>query len=210
MAHKVSPRKILLFGVVGGSAFIGGAACANEYNQATVITLLVIGYLFVGIQEAVCGTLATVSLKDQREIGTGGGLAGAMRSAVSAIASVIYGSVNRNTQAQSIAKYVPAAAVTAGLPSELASQLILVLTGEAEAATVPGLTPEILAAATHAYRHAVSIAFRNVFLTAFGFGIVSVVCAFFAPTISKEAKGIVAGTLHKGVREKKEEEEEET
>lgn len=166
-----------------------------------------VGYLLIGIQEAVCGTLATMSLKDQREIGTGGGLAGATRSAVSAIASVIYGSVNRNSQAQSIAKNVPGAAIAAGLPAKQVSQLILVLTGKAKAASVQGLTPEILAAATHAYKHAVSIAFRNVFLTAFAFGVVSIVCACFAPTISTEAKGIVAGTLHKGDRTRKEGEE---
>lgn len=34
-----------------------------------------------------------MALKDQREIGTGGGLAGAAHSGISAIASVVYGSV---------------------------------------------------------------------------------------------------------------------
>ncbi|KAF2096933.1 MFS general substrate transporter [Rhizodiscina lignyota] len=200
LASKVSPRLILLTGTFAGTAFIGGAACANEYNQTTVLVLVVIGFLLVGIQEAVCGTFATMALRDQREIGTGGGLAGSARSGISAIGSVAYGSVLRNTLSEQIPKYVPAAAIKAGLPKTEVAQLIQVLTGKAKAATVAGLTPEILTTATHAYRQAASIAFRNVLLTSVAFGCVSIVCAWFAPTIGKEKHGIVAGTLHKGER----------
>lgn len=106
VANVVSPRLILMTGTLVGTAFIGGAACANEYNQTTVIALVVIGFLLIGLQEAICGTFRTIALKDQNDIGTGGGLAATMRSGFPALGSDIYGSVMRNTLSSQIPKVV--------------------------------------------------------------------------------------------------------
>lgn len=198
LANFVNPRFIIISGTLVGTAFIGGAACANENNFTTVLILVILGYFMIGFQEAICGTLATISLRDQRDIGTGGGLAATMRSGISALGSAVYGAVLRNSLSKEIPKVVPAAAIAAGLPAGSVAALIPVLQGGAQpAGGIPGLTPEILEVATHAYRAAASIAFRNVMLTSFAFGSVSMVCAWFAPAVDEAKKGIVSRTLRK-------------
>lgn len=196
MANFVNPRFIIISGTLVGTALVGGAACANEYNFSTVLTLVVLGYFMIGFQEAICGTLATISLRNQRDIGTGGGLAATMRSGISALGSAVYGAVLRNSLSTEIPKAVPAAAIAAGLPEDSVAALIPVLQGGAQPpGGIPGLTPEILEVATHAYRAAASIAFRNVMLTSFAFGTISIVCAWFAPAVEESKKGIVSRTL---------------
>ncbi|KAF2472699.1 uncharacterized protein BDR25DRAFT_302415 [Lindgomyces ingoldianus] len=64
-----------------------------------------------------------MALRDQKAIGMGG-LAGAARSRISAIASVVYGSVLRNSISEQLKKLVPGAEISAGLPRSSVPQLI--------------------------------------------------------------------------------------
>lgn len=70
-----------------------------------------------------------MAFKDESETGTGGGLAGALRSGISAVASVVDVFVLRNIQAKGIARFIPKAAIEAGLSAKQVGQLIQVLTG---------------------------------------------------------------------------------
>jgi hypothetical protein len=202
LANFVSPKAILLTGTIVGTALVGGSACGNEYNQTTVIALVVIGFLLIGLQEAICGVSCTIALKDQREIGIGGGLSATIRSAISSVGSVIYRSVQSNTLTDQISSQVVPSVIAAGLPKESVPALLEALTGEIPTSQVKGLTPSILEEATHAYRAAASVAFRNVMLTAMAFGVISIGCAFFAPKLDEKKRNLVTRTLHKGERSK--------
>ncbi|KAF3023455.1 hypothetical protein E8E14_000634 [Neopestalotiopsis sp. 37M] len=194
-ASLVSPRLILMSGTLIGTAIMGGAASANEYDYGGTITMVVIGYFFIGFQEAVCGTFCTIALENQDDIGTGGGVAATMRSGISALASAILGAVLSNSLQNAVAQRVPEAAMSAGLPMSSVDELIALLTGAGTAEHVDGLTPQILDTATHAYRSAASIAFRNVILTAVGMGVITIVCSWFAPEVDTSKKQVVAKQL---------------
>lgn len=194
-ASLVSPSLILMSGTLIGSAIMGGAASANEYDYGGTITMVVIGYFFIGFQEAVCGTFCTIALENQDDIGTGGGVAATMRSGISALASAILGAVLSNSLQNAVAQRVPEAALSAGLPMSSVDELIALLTGAGTAEHVDGLTPQILKIATHAYRSAASIAFRNVILTAVGMGVITIVCSWFAPEVDASKKQVVAKRL---------------
>ena len=199
-AWKMNPRYILWLSCFTGAAFIGATACANESDITMVVIFIIIVYLFIGFQEAVCGTFASMSLRGQREIGTGGDLAGSARSGKSGIGPVLYDSMLRNSLSSGVTKNFPVAATGAGLPRSSVAQLIQVLGGRAKAASVPGLTPEILMTVTHAYRRAPSIAFRNTLLMSLGFAALAIFCSLFVPAIDKKTNGIVAGMWHNAER----------
>ena len=110
--------------------------------------------------------IATTSfpLRTQEEIGTAGGLSGAIRSFVSVLATAIYSTVLVNRQNTTIPDYVPPAAIHAGLPKSSVPALIKGLTGDGPLtkSAIPGLTPAITAAATNAFRVANSEAYKTV------------------------------------------------
>ncbi|CAK7213428.1 hypothetical protein SBRCBS47491_001793 [Sporothrix bragantina] len=197
LSNFMPPRLVVVTGTVVGTALLGGCACAREDNFYTVLPLAVVGYFLIGFQEAVGGTYITILLHDQNDIGTGGGVGATIRSGMSALGSAVLGSVLQNTLSSNVPKYVTSAATSAGLPASSVAQLILVIKGTAKSSTVPGLTPEILDVATHAYRTAASIAFRNVMLTAMAFGTIGIACSFFAPSMDESKKAIIARTLHR-------------
>ena len=75
------------------------------------------------------------------------------RYAGGSLAQAIYVSILSNTQGKRAAITVPAAAIKAGLPASSASQILAAFSlGTAALEAVPGLTPEILAAASDAYK----------------------------------------------------------
>lgn len=106
----------------------------------------------------------TFPLRTQEEIGTAGGLSGAIRSFVSVLATAIYSTVLVNRQNKTIPQYVPPAAEQAGLPKSSVEALIAGLSGKGPLtkAAVPGLTDHILNVATKAYTVANSEAYKTV------------------------------------------------
>ena len=197
LANYVNPKVILVIGTTGGTALLAAAACANEHNMGTVLGVLIPGFLLIGAQEAVCGTFATISLWDQRDIGSAGGLAGTIRSGASALGSVIYGAVLTNRLVAEVPKLIPPAAIQAGLPASSVPALLLYLAGTGKESAVKGLTPQILGAAVHANRVAASHAIRDVMLVTLVFGGVSMIMAWFTPKIDKSKAKMVARTLEK-------------
>ncbi|KAK5108470.1 hypothetical protein LTR62_008288 [Meristemomyces frigidus] len=104
--------------------------------------LIITGAFFIGASEAQAAVSSTFSLRTQEELGTAGGLAGAIRSFISVLAVAIYSTVLTNRQGQTVPKYVIPAVESAGLPASSIPALLegLAGTGALTVASVPGLT----------------------------------------------------------------------
>lgn len=197
LANFVKQKPLLIGSTVVGTALLAATACANGGNMATVLALLILSFLGIGIQEAISGVFCTVSLKDQADIGVGGGTAATIRAGLSVLGSVVYSSVLNARLGQTIARLVPSAALAGGLPQSSVPGLIQLLDGAGSQKNVEGLTPQILADASLAYQDASALAYRDVMLTTLAFGAVSILCAFFTPDVDKETANVVSRVLEK-------------
>ncbi|KAF2420731.1 MFS general substrate transporter [Tothia fuscella] len=186
---------ISLLGVAG---FLGGAACSTPYNFSTAISLIVIGNFLVGWNETIAIMNAAICVNDQKDIGIAAGLAGSMRSAVSAIAGAIYIAVLTTRLTQTIPAEVPPALIQAGLPSSSVAGFITALSSGSATAlkAVPGITDAITAAGTIAYKEANAHAYRTVYLTTLAFTGLALLLSFWAPNTTKYMSNKVAATLH--------------
>jgi hypothetical protein len=180
-------------------------ACATDpLNLTLTMGLITTGSLTIGASEAVAATTTTFRLRTQEELGTAGGLSGAIRSFVSALATAIYSTVLANRLTTTVPQYVSPAAENAGLPANSVPALIAGLegTGSLSNSAVPGLTSAINATAAQAYRIANSEAHKTVFYTSFAFGGAGMILAWLILDNDKSKYGLVAGHVHKPKHEK--------
>jgi len=187
----------LVVSTVAFTGLLGGVACATVDNKNTVIGLLFVGCFFVGWVESVGLAMSGILIDDQSEIGTGVGIAGTVRSAVSTIAATIYVVILTNRLGTTIPAQVPPALIDAGLPaSSVASFIGAMTTGSFEG--IQGLTPQITEIGVAAYKNASAAAYRTVFLSTIAFSGVALVLSFFCPSVDDRMTSMVATTLHKG------------
>lgn len=142
-------------------------ACgANPMNLNLTMGLVTTGSLAIGIMEGQSIATTSFPLRTQEEIGTAGGLSGAIRSFVAVLASAIYSTVLTNRLNTTIPQYVIPAAEQAGLPTSSIPALIAGLSGVGNltASAVPGLTREIEATAAQAYIVANSMAYKTMYV----------------------------------------------
>lgn len=160
--------------------------------------LMTTGSLFIGMMEAQAAVTTTFPLRTQEEIGTAGGLSGAIRSFVSVLAVAIYSTVLTNRLDKTIPQYVAPAAEQAGLPAKSIPALIAGLGGKGPltASAIPGLTAAINATAATAYKYANSEAYKTVFYTSFAFGGAGMIIVWFIVANDKSKEGFVAGHVH--------------
>lgn len=183
-------------------------AYSTPSTFAGTMVLVNLCTFFIGWNESVCITNAGIELDDQREIGTAVGMAGSIRSTISTIASTIYVVVLNNRMAQTVPSEVPPVLIEAGLPqSSVAAFLSGLSTGSFD--DVPGLTPQIQAVGSQAYKLASSHAFQTVYLTSIAFSGIAVILSYWAPDVDDKLTSQIAVTLHqsRGHKEKEEEEE---
>lgn len=174
------------------------AACSTPYNFNTAISLIVIGNFLVGWNETIAIMNAGICVLDQKDIGIGAGLAGSMRSAVSAVAGAIYIAVLNTRLASTVPAEVPPAVIDAGLPSSSVADFITALSsGSAKVlAAVPGITDQIIVAGTKAYKQANADAYKTVYLSTLAFTGLAIILTFWAPNTKKYMTNKVAATLH--------------
>lgn len=162
------------------------------------MALIFIGCFFIGWNESICLTNSTILVRDQREIGVAGGTAGSVRAALSAVFTAIYTSILSNRLTETVASEVPSTLTDAGLPSSSVADFLEALTAGTSSAleAVPGVTDQIIAVGTAAYKHANSDAYRTVYLSTIAFSGLALILALFAPNTDKLMTGQVAATLH--------------
>jgi hypothetical protein len=151
----------------------------------------------VGWNETIAIMNAGICVFDQKDIGIAAGLAGSMRSTVSAIAGAIYIAVLNTRLAQTIPAEVPPAVIKAGLPSSSVAGFIEALSSGSAAAleAVPGISDAIITAGTAAYKEANAHAYKTVYLTTLAFTSLAVILSFWAPNTTKYMSNKVAATL---------------
>lgn len=111
-----------------------------------------------------------------------------------AIAQSLYVTILTNKATAYSAKYIPQAAIGAGLPPSSITALFAALaTGDFTA--VPGITDKIIAAVGGASKHAYAGAFRMVFLATIPFTVLLVIAACFVPDMDKYLHNNVAKKL---------------
>jgi hypothetical protein len=162
------------------------------------IAFMFLATTFVGWNEALVLPICTIVIPDQAEIGTAAGVAGSSRSAISTVASTIYSVVLATRTATELGRQVPAAVVAAGLPAgSVSAYMTAIAAGGTEAllGEVQGLTQEVLAAGTEAYRWAYTDAYKTIFLVSLAFGGLAIISSFFIPDVDHLMDGKVAATL---------------
>jgi hypothetical protein len=203
----VHPKPILIATATIGAAFVA-AVGANPLNLELSLAFLIGGCFFVGAMDGVAITMSTLPLDSQEELGTAGGFSGAMRNSLSAIATVIYSTILSNRLASTIPANVYPAAINAGLPVSSLESLVLALDGTISLSvdTIPGLTSAIIREATDAYKLANAQAYRTVFLSTLGFGLLGVILVWFSVGVPVGQENFVAAHIHKRNEERQEKE----
>lgn len=142
----------------------------------------------------------TVSLKDQNEIGSAGGVAGGMRMGISAVLSAVYTTILSSRLSETIPAQMPPALVNAGLPpSSVAEFITAFTTGDTKALkAVKGVTSAVIAAGSVAYKEASSDAYRTVFLATIAINGIGIILTFFVPDPDLDAPEMtdVSAPLH--------------
>ncbi|KFH45113.1 putative transporter-like protein [Hapsidospora chrysogenum ATCC 11550] len=149
---------------------------------------MVIAFIFlseVGFGWAQYLSIAYIQFgTDQVELGISGGLAGVARFAGGSVAISIYQTILTNVQSKEAARLIPAAATAAGLPESSVEALIGALPlGSAALKEVPGITSEIIAAASAAFKQSYVVGLRTTCLSSLSFGVIGIIACIFCQDI---------------------------
>ena len=195
LAKPIGKTKIqcMVVFLVGG-IFMACAAIATPETKSLAISMIFLGCFWIGWNESVCLTNATICVHDQREIGVAGGMAGSIRAAICAVVVAVYTTTLTNRLGTTIPARVPPAVIGAGLPEASVPGFIGALT-TGDFSSVEGVTEQIIAVGVRAYKWANAEAYRTVYLTTIAFTGVAVILTFFAPNTEKYMTGQVVATL---------------
>lgn len=174
------------------------AAIATPDTKTLAISVIFLGCYWIGWNESICLSNATICVHDQREIGVAGGMAGSIRAAICAILVAVYTTTLTNRLATTIPQRVPPALIEAGLPpSSVEAFISAIAAGTTDALqSVPGITDQIITIGVGAYKFANSDAFKTVYLTTIAFSGVAVILTFFAPNTESFMTEKVVATLN--------------
>ncbi|KAF2644408.1 fungal trichothecene efflux pump [Massarina eburnea CBS 473.64] len=174
--------------------FVAALAASNASTEKRTTALLLIGTIGAGYIENL--TLSsTAYLWDPADIGLVTGVMGAIRTAISAIATSMYSSILTTESSKYIPQYVTPAALNAGLPESSLTALFAGITA-GDFSTVPEITPEMIVIIGDAVKHAYSLAFRTVFLCTLPFGVLLLIAAVMSPNVEQYLTDEVARKLH--------------
>jgi hypothetical protein len=158
----------------------------------------------MGWVEILCLSASTILIDNQQEIGVAGGLAAAIRTGISAISTVVYGTVLTNQLTTNIPDTVGPAVTQAGLPpSSVAAFLQALQVGTKEAFSgVQGVTDTIIADGVHAYKVGSVKSYRTVYLVSIAFSVIGTFASLFTLDTDRHFNNKVAATLR--IKETKE------
>ena len=119
---------------------------------------------------------------------------GSIRAIGGAVAQTVYVSILTNKVATFLPALVVPAATSAGLPAESLPALFAGITA-GNFTAVPGITPEIIAAAGAATQQAYLESFRYVFYATIPFGVLLIFFSYLSPNFDKYLSMNVAKRL---------------
>ena len=175
--------------------FVAGVAASNANTKSRTTAFLLIGTIGAGYVENL--TLSTTAyLWDPADMGLVTGVMGAIRTAISAIATSMYSSILATEAGKYIPQYVTPAALAAGLPGSSLPALFKGIT-LGDFSDVPGISPEIIFVVSQQVKHAYSLAYRTVYLCTLPFGVMLLVAALLSPNVEPYLTNEVARKLGK-------------
>ena len=168
---------------VGMVLFGGLMALVTPTNKGMMIAFAFLEQTFFGWAqyESIAFTQLGVH---QHDLGMSGGLAGVARYAGGSLAQAIYTSVLANTQGARAAATVPQAAIRAGASLATAEGVLAAFPlGSTALAEVPGVNPEILAAAGEAFQWSYAHGLKITALASLSFGGLGLILCFMCENI---------------------------
>lgn len=196
-------------GVVATS-FTAAVAASYASTETRTTAFILIGTIGAGYIEnltlsstaylwdpADMGEWEHITLKDIGLIHVGlvTGVLGAIRTAVSAIATSMYSSILATEAAKYLSQKVIPAAVSAGLPSSSLATLFEAIQND-NLTAVPGISQDIIAAVDAAVKDAYARSYQTVYLCTLPFGALLIISALFSPNVEQYLTDEVARKLH--------------
>lgn len=175
------------------TAFLGGEAGLQPDGYAVFITLGVLATFVIGWVDNIAFPGVTL-LYESQDIGLATGVLGSIRAVGGAVAQTVYVSILTNKVSTFLPQYVTPAATQAGLPQSSLPALFAGITA-GNFSAVPGITPEIIAAAGGATQKAYLESFRYVFYATIPFGVLLIIFSALSPNFEKYLSMNVAKRL---------------
>ena len=172
-------------------------------------------FQFFGMGPFACITLLAYIIVglhvNQKDLGVASGLIGTFRSAGGSVGNAIFNTILHGSVTSKLGPLISDAGISNGLDPSALSALVIATSSNAAGvpgafAAVPGITPQIEAAAALAFREAYAYAFRRVFWASIPFGIIAIICAFFILDPSAYLTNHVAIHMEKKVRKEEDKE----
>ncbi|KIW00482.1 uncharacterized protein PV09_08005 [Verruconis gallopava] len=182
-------------------AFTGGMAAATTKTRSMALAFVLLASIALGYLENTAFTIASFCLPPG-DLGLALGLLGCVRSSIATVASAVFQTVLSNKLTTNLPKYVTPAATNAGLPPSSLPELFKALT-TGNFTSVPGITPEITAAAAAANQTAYTESFKVVYLVSLAFGGLGIIASLNAPNVEKFFTENIPRRLHGRDIEKK-------
>ncbi|KAK7209659.1 hypothetical protein V2G26_016837 [Clonostachys chloroleuca] len=168
----------------GLSIFGGLLALVTPYNKGTMIAFAFLEQTFFGWAQYESIAFTQLGVK-QVDLGISGGLGGVARYAGGSLAQAIYTTILTNTQNTKARQTVPAAAEALGLGQAEAQQLFQAISTGASSAIkdIPGITDDIVTAASTAYKWAVAHGLKITSLASLAFAGLGLICCLLCENI---------------------------
>lgn len=155
--------------------------------MTTIIVLLCIGGFALGWVDALALVSLSVTLENQLMIGTGVGVASALRTVISTSSATVYTAILNNRLATTIPATMTGALVQAGLPSSSVANFISTIeTNPAQLSSIPGATSQIIGVGMEAFKSANAKAYSTVYLSTIAFSGVGVIFSLLTPKIESK------------------------
>jgi hypothetical protein len=191
------------------TACVGALSTATLDNPVKSIILTFFVSLCTSINLLNGMVLVGFGIVHQEDIGTAAGLAGTSRLLAGAVATAIFGNVTNNKYTQTLTEAVRNNVSQFNLPATTFTRLVAAAKLNTAAAfkAVPGITPEIQAAARLGNKQAYLTGAHLSYQVALAFGLCGVIAAFFLSSVDerKYTKKTVAvqGGDRKALEERK-------
>ena len=177
------------------AVFLGAFAVANPDNSTLTTT-------FGSLAGFGCGGILTPSavvamiVVPDAYLATAAALSLSVRGVGGAIGYTIYSNILNAKLASKLPASVATYAMDAGLPPPSVEQFVeTFLSTVGNLSTIPEVTPAIIQAAILGERWAYADSFRYVWLTTIVFGVISIGCSMFVPSIKRWETSRVAAQM---------------
>lgn len=180
-------RWVIMFAVALQTACVGAMSTSTMDNPVKSIVLTVIISTCTSVNLLNGMVLVGFGIVYQEDIGTAAGLAGTSRLLAGAVATAIFGNVTNNKYGDILPERVRSNLAPFDLPSDIITRLIAAARANSAAtyAAIPGITPDIQAAARLGNKQAYLEGAHLSCLVALAFGLLGVIAAFFIPSVDR-------------------------